>query len=72
MSFAEIKDELSRLTNAERIELLNAVWESIENKDDEIDSPDWHGEVLAEREARISSGEAKFITVDELKERLRR
>lgn len=72
MSVAEIKDELSRLTNAERIELLNAVWESIENKDDEIDSPDWHTEILAERAAKIESGEAKFITVDELKERLRR
>ena len=72
MSVAEIKQELSRLTNAERIELLNAVWESIENKDEEIESPAWHFEVLAEREAEIESGKAKFLTLDELKERFGR
>lgn len=72
MSVLEIKNELSRLTNAERIELLNAVWDSIENKDGEIESPAWHGEILAERTAKIESDEAKFLTLDELKERLRR
>jgi putative addiction module component (TIGR02574 family) len=72
MSVSEIKQELSQLTNAERIELLNAVWESIENKDEEIESPAWHGEVLAQREAEIASGEAKFLSLDELKERFGR
>ena len=72
MSVGEIKQELSRLTNAERIELLNAIWESIENKDEEIESPAWHGEVLAQREAEIASGEAKFLSLDELKERFGR
>ncbi len=69
MSVTEIKDQLPRLTNAERIDLLNAVWESIDNKDEEIESPAWHGEVLAEREAEIQSGQAKFLSLDELKER---
>lgn len=72
MSVGEMKQELSRLTNAERVESLNAVWESIENRDEEIEWPAWHGEVLAEREAEIASGEAKFLTIDQLKERLRR
>ncbi len=67
-----MKLELSKLTNAERIDLMNAVWESIENKDEEIESPAWHGKVLAERATTIDSGEAKFLTLDELKERLRR
>ncbi len=71
MSVAEIKEELTRLTDAERFELAMCFWDSIENKD-EIESPAWHGEVLAERAAKIDSGEAKFLTIDELKERLRR
>ncbi|MDQ6655168.1 MAG: addiction module protein [Verrucomicrobiota bacterium] len=72
MSVAEMKQGLSKLTNAERIELMNAVWESIENKDEEIESPAWHGEVLAEREAEIQSGTAKFLSLEELKERFGR
>lgn len=67
MSVTEIKDEISRLTNAERIELLNAVWDSIENKDEEIESPAWHAEVLAQRETEIASGKAKFIPWEEAK-----
>ncbi len=68
MSIAEIKNELTRLTDAERFELLDAIWGVIENKDG-IESPDWHAEVLAEREAEIQSGNAKFLSLEELKER---
>ena len=71
MSVAEIKQELTRLTDAERFEVLDAIWDLMEKKD-EIESPAWHAEVLAERAAKIESGEANFLTVDELKERLRR
>ena len=52
MSVAEMKQELSRLTNAERIELMNAIWASLDNKDEEVESPAWHSEVLAERLSR--------------------
>jgi putative addiction module component (TIGR02574 family) len=69
MSVTEMKQELSRLTNAERIELMNAIWASLDNKDEEVESPAWHGEVLAEREARIQSGEAQFLSLDEVKKR---
>ena len=39
---------------------------------DETPSPEWHREVLAEREAEIESGKATFLTLAQLKERLRR
>jgi putative addiction module component (TIGR02574 family) len=70
MSVSEIKQELSRLTNAERVELMNAIWESLENKDEEVQSPEWHREVLAEREAKIASGEAQFLNIADVKKRL--
>lgn len=53
------------------MELMNAIWDSLDAKDQEIESPAWHADVLAERAAEIDSGEAKFLTIDELKERLR-
>ena len=66
MSVAEIQEKIATLTNAERIELAMWLWESIDNKD-EIESPAWHAEVLAEREAEIESGKAKFIPWEEAK-----
>jgi hypothetical protein len=51
--------------------VTNEAAESVDNHD-EIPSPEWHREVLADREAEIESGEAAFLTLDQLKERLRR
>ena len=45
--------------------------ESLDDQDD-TPSPEWHRDVLAQREAEIESGEATFLTLDQLKERLRR
>ncbi|HEY4256724.1 MAG TPA: addiction module protein [Candidatus Udaeobacter sp.] len=70
MGVAEIKQEVNRLTNAERIELTMWLWDSLDDKE-KIESPSWHGDVLAERAAKIESGDAKFLTIEELKNRLR-
>jgi len=72
MSVAEIKEELARLTNAERIELSMWLWDLVESKDGEIQSPDWHAEELKRREEEIASGKAKFIPWEEAKDRILR
>ena len=48
------------------------LWASFSKEPQEIESPEWHGEVLAARQAKVDSGEAQFLTVAQLKERLRR
>lgn len=35
-----------------------------------VPSPDWHGEVISERLAKVEAGEGKFLTIPELKARL--
>lgn len=66
MSVAELRQELSRLTNAQRWELLEAIWESLEDRDN-IPSPDWHEKELRRREEELASGKAKFITWEDAK-----
>lgn len=58
MSLAEIKTTVLSLTSAERIELMNALWDSLGSE--EIESPLWHEEELKRREKEISTGEAKL------------
>jgi Putative addiction module component len=72
MSVLELKEEVSRLTKAEQLQALELLWASLSKKPEEIQSPEWHGEVLAARKARADSGEAQFLSVQQLKERLRR
>ncbi|MAS94827.1 MAG: addiction module component CHP02574 family protein [Verrucomicrobiales bacterium] len=62
--------DLLELPLDERLKCMEVLWDSL--REAEPDSPGWHGEVLAERRAKIESGEAKFISGNELKKRLQR
>ncbi len=55
----------------ERLQAMDQLWDSLTRAGDEIPSPDWHEDVLADRKARAQSGEAKFLTLAELRSRLR-
>jgi hypothetical protein len=72
VSVLELKEEVSRLSTAERLQAMEWLWASLSKRSEEIESPEWHGEVLAERKAKVDSGDAQFLSVALLKERLRR
>jgi putative addiction module component (TIGR02574 family) len=62
-------DEIKKLNSKEKIILMNEIWESFEDKNSTIKSPDWHQEILEKRVSKIKNGEAKYISLDELKNR---
>ena len=66
MSIAEIQ----KMTNTERLQAMEAPWEAVCHEEKEPESPAWHEEVLANRKRVLESGEAKFLSLDEVKERL--
>jgi hypothetical protein len=72
VSVLELKEEVSRLSTAERLQAMEWLWASLSKRSEEIESPEWHGEVLAARKAKADSGEAEFLTVKQLKKRLHR
>jgi hypothetical protein len=47
MSALELKEEVTRLSKAERLQAMERLWASLSAKPEEIESPEWHGEVLA-------------------------
>jgi hypothetical protein len=72
MSVLELKEEVSRLSKAEQLQAMQWLWASLSKKSEEVESPAWHGDVLAARKAKADSGDAQFLSVQQLKERLRR
>jgi Putative addiction module component len=72
VSVVELKDEVSRLSQAEQLQAMEWLWASLSKGQQNIESPEWHGEVLAARKAKADSGDAQFLSVAELKKRLRR
>ena len=63
--------DIERMSVTERLRAMDQLWESLDRYGDEIASPDWHQDVLADRKARAQSGEAKFLTLAQLRSRLR-
>ncbi len=63
--------EPSQIEKMSVTEAMDQLWDSLTRDSDEIPSPDWHQDVLADRKARAQSGEAKFLTLAELRSRLR-
>jgi Putative addiction module component len=62
---------IDEMTPAQQIELMEALWQSMSERNTNSDPPNWHREYLADREKALASGEDTFITLDELEADLR-
>ena len=62
--------DIEQMSLAERLQTMELLWVSLARTPDAVPSPDWHGEVLAARLAKIERGEGEFLTIPQVKERL--
>ena len=63
--------ELERMSVTERLRAMDELWDLLNSRGDDVPSPDWHQGVLADRKARAERGEPKFLTLDQLRSRVR-
>jgi Putative addiction module component len=61
---------LDTMTVAEKVQLLETVWESLCRESGDVRSPAWHREVLDERTRRLQSGQATVSSWSDAKARL--
>ena len=62
---------VSTMTTAQKLEAMEQLWTSL-RADANYTPPEWHREVLAERQRKMNSGESTFSTLDEVRERIDR
>ncbi len=71
VNYEEVADmntnEIEGMSIAERIQAMEAIWASLLKSDSDMESPDWHQDVLAERRKQIDDGSAEFVSLAELK-----
>jgi hypothetical protein len=60
-------DELKKLSSAERIQVMEALWDSMLYEGGEMNTPEWHTRMLEQRKKLIADGSAKFISISALK-----
>ncbi|MEE8057401.1 MAG: addiction module protein [Pseudomonadales bacterium] len=61
------ENEIKNMSVNERLKAMEILWSTFLNEGAAIESPDWHKGILADRKAKIENGEAKFISLDQLK-----
>jgi hypothetical protein len=66
-----ISINLHGMTTPDKLRLMEALWQDLSADDSQVISPDWHGEVLAERDRLIASGEEKPLDWEIAKKQLR-
>jgi Putative addiction module component len=61
---------LNNMTVAEKVQLLEMVWDHLCRESGDVQSPAWHEEVLQERTRRLKSGEATVSSWSDAKARI--
>ena len=61
---------LDKMDVIEKLRALEEIWDSLCHSQVDVPSPEWHGDVLREREQRIQEGKSKFIDLAEAKRRV--
>ena len=62
---------LHEMTVEEKLRAMEELWEDLSRNADAFESPDWHGEVLREREQRLADGQESFIDWERAKIEIR-
>ncbi len=59
--------EIKKMSRIERLQAMEALWDSLLDEEAEIESPQWHRDILEERKRKIETGKAEFISLERLR-----
>jgi len=62
--------EIESMSLAERLQAMELLWRSMSGEPRKLKSPVWHKDVLATRLAKVKAGKGRFLTIQQLKQRL--
>lgn len=65
MTTAEIK----KMKIADRLQMMETIWDSLLYDETDLESPPWHEDILKERKRKIEDGSAEFVSIKELQAR---
>ncbi len=63
---------LDKMTTAEKLRAMEALWADLSRDEAQVASPAWHEQVLRERDARLASGQDTLIDWEDAKSQFRK
>jgi len=64
--------QIEKLSRAEKLQTMEALWDALSRAEDEVESPQWHRDVLKETEARVAAGHERIADWETAKRELRK
>ena len=61
---------IDSMSTAEKLALLERLWEDLSRRPANVPSPAWHGTVLSERIAAVREGRTAFVAWEDARQRL--
>jgi hypothetical protein len=61
---------IGRMTPAEQMQAMELLWHALSRTPGTVESPRWHAIVMAKRLRKIESGEAEFLSIEQVKQRM--
>ena len=58
---------IRKMTQEERLQSMENLWDAIINDQNEPVSPAWHKEILSARRPKTDAGTASYVSLDEMK-----
>ena len=62
---------IDTLSIAEKLLLMERLWADLSRRPSDVPIPEWHGDILAERQAAVREGRTSFVEWEAAKDRLR-
>ena len=67
-----VKLPISELSLAQKLDMIESLWDCLRNTEEAVKSPQWHEAVLSDRDAALSAGKVTISDWDEAKERIKK
>ncbi|MDD4912878.1 MAG: addiction module protein [Sideroxydans sp.] len=63
---------IAQLTFTQKLDLMETLWADMIGNEKNLESPDWHANILNEREAALNAGQLTVSDWSEAKERIKK
>ena len=63
-------EEIHQLPLREKLLVMEAIWEDLSREEQNLEVPQWHKELLDERERLLAEGKAQFVDWEEAKRQI--
>jgi hypothetical protein len=63
---------LDQMTTADKLSMMELLWDDLCRTPENLPTPAWHGEALAAREQLLREGKTQFCDFEEVRDRLRK